>query len=64
MEGEYMPGSRGDRMYEVNDKLDEIRTLFYTLLDFGEDALRDDRERARRELLFAVNDLRILAEQE
>ncbi len=59
-----MPGSRGDRMYEVNDKLDEIRTLFYTLLDFGEDALRDDRERARRELLFAVNDLRILAEQE
>ncbi len=51
-----------DRMYEVNEKLDEVRTLFYNLLDFDEDDISEKKETAKRELLFALNDLRNSAE--
>ncbi|MDR2898391.1 MAG: hypothetical protein LBU99_06195 [Spirochaetaceae bacterium] len=53
---------RSDRMYEINDKLDEVRALFYNLLDFEEDDISEKKEGAKRELLFALNDLRNSAE--
>ncbi|QQO10841.1 hypothetical protein [Breznakiella homolactica] len=52
-----MADSKDDKMYEVNEKLDEVRTLFYNLLDFPEDDFSPAKERAKRELKFALNGL-------
>lgn len=58
-----MREDRGDRIYEVNDLLDRIRTEFYELLDHDPEATASaERERRRREVLYLVAELRILAE--
>lgn len=58
-----MRTDRSDRIYEVNEILDKIRTEFYELLDYDPDAVGSaDRERRRREVLYLVSELRMLAE--
>jgi hypothetical protein len=54
---------KNDRIYEVNELLDKIRTEFYELLDFDPDLVSStERERRRREVLYLVSELRQLAE--
>lgn len=48
---------RSDEMYEINSTLDDIRTLFYNVLDFPADSRSDAKDRAKRELRFALQDL-------
>jgi len=58
-----MRDDKGNRIYEVNDLLDKIRTEFYELLDFDPEAVASsDRERRRREVLYLVAELRMKAE--
>lgn len=58
-----MRPDKTDRIYEVNDLLDRIRTEFYELLDFDPEAIgSSERERRRREVLNLVSELRRLAE--
>ena len=48
---------------EVNESLDKIRTEFYELLDYDPEAIASsERERRRREVLYLVAELRMLAE--
>jgi hypothetical protein len=59
-----MRDDRDDRMYEVNDLLDKVRTEFYQLLEFDPEAIGStERERRRREVLHLVAELRFLAER-
>lgn len=54
-----MREDRSDRMYEVNDLLDRIRTEVYELLDYDpEEVSSQQRERRRREVQFLVSELR------
>lgn len=48
---------RTDELYEINKTLDDIRPLFYNLLKFPQDSYCDEKDRAKRELLFALQDL-------
>lgn len=58
-----MRDDKSDRIYEVNNLLDKIRTEFYELLDYDPEAIgSSERERRRREVLYLVAELRILAE--
>ena len=58
-----MRTDRSDRIYEVNEILDKIRTEFYELLDHDPEAVSSsERERRRREVLYLVAELRMLAE--
>ena len=58
-----MRDDKSDRIYEVNDLLDKIRTEFYELLDFDPEAVSSaERERRRREVLYLVAELRVMAE--
>jgi hypothetical protein len=59
-----MREDRDERMYEVNDLLDKVRTEFYQLLEFDSESIASsERERRRREVLHLVNELRFLAER-
>lgn len=49
--------SKSDEMSEINSEMDEIRTLFYQLLDFPDDEYSDDKNSVKRQLQFALNDL-------
>jgi len=54
---------RDDRMYEVNDILDRIRTEFYALLEYDPDVVSSNsREVRRREVAYLISELRRLAE--
>jgi hypothetical protein len=54
---------RSDRIYEINNLLDKLRTEFYELLDFDPESVNSaERERRRREVLYLVADLRVMAE--
>ncbi len=58
-----MRTDRSERIYEVNEILDKIRTEFYELLDYDPEAsASSERERRRREVLYLVAELRMLAE--
>ncbi len=58
-----MRSDRSDKIYEVNDVLDKIRTEFYELLDFDPESIGSaERERRRREVLYLVAELRMMAE--
>jgi len=48
---------RSDEMYKINNTLDDIRTLFYTVLDFPIDDFSERKDKAKRELRFALLDL-------
>ncbi|HOC28054.1 MAG TPA: hypothetical protein PKH40_00095 [Treponemataceae bacterium] len=57
-----MAGDRSDLMSSFNDDLDRIRTSLYTLLDFDEESFGEKKDLAKREVLFALNELRIRIE--
>jgi len=57
-----MAGGRSDLMSSFNDDLDRIRTSLYTLLDFDEESFGEKKDLAKREVLFALNELRIRIE--
>lgn len=59
-----MRDDRDNRMYEVNELLDKVRTEFYALLEFDSEAVGSaERDRRRREVLHLVSELRFLAER-
>ena len=49
-------------MGDFNDDLDDIRAALYRLLDFEEYDYSEKKNLAKREVLFAINELRIKAE--
>ncbi len=49
-------------MGAFNDHLDEIRSSLYRLLDFEEGDWSEKKNLAKREVLNAINELRIKAE--
>lgn len=57
-----MAGDRSGSMSSFNDDLDRIRTSLYTLLDFDEESFGEKKDLAKREVLFALNELRIRIE--
>ncbi len=57
-----MARDRTDRMGEYNDRLDEVRSLIYTLLEFDEDDWSEKKGLAKREVQYAINELRISVE--
>lgn len=57
-----MAGDRSGSMSSFNDDLDRIRTSLYTLLDFDEEYFGEKKDLAKREVLFALNELRIRIE--
>ena len=58
-----MRPDRSDEMYRANKLLDEIRTEFYELLDFEIDSIGSPmKETRRREVLYLIAELRLLAE--
>lgn len=48
---------RSDELYKINNTLDDIRNLFYNVLDFPIDDFSDNKHKAKRELRFALLDL-------
>lgn len=45
-----------------NDQLDEVRSLLYRLLEFDETDYSEKKNLAKREVLYALNELRIQTE--
>ena len=57
-----MASNRQSLMGDINDQIDEIRSEFYRVLEFEEDDWSEKKELAKRELFYAINELRIKAE--
>ncbi len=57
-----MAANRSHLMSELNDRLDDIRHSLYNLLEFPEDSYSEKKDLAKREVLNALNELRIRAE--
>ncbi len=57
-----MGRDRTSLMGDYNDRLDEIRSLIYSLLEFDEEDWSEKKNLAKREVLYAINELRISAE--
>ncbi len=57
-----MGNDRTHRMGEFNDRLDEIRSLLYALLEFEEEDYSEKKNLAKREVQYAINELRISVE--
>ncbi len=57
-----MGSNRAHLMGDFNDRLDEIRSGLYRLLDFDADDFSEKKDLAKREVLYAINELRISAE--
>jgi len=51
--------NRLDEMGAFNDQIDAIRSALYRLLDFAEDDYSEKKGLAKREVLYAINELRI-----
>lgn len=49
-------------MSKYNDELDEIRSLLYKLLEFENNDYSEKKNLAKREVLYAINELRIKTE--
>ena len=59
-----MNDARDEQIYEINNLLDRTRTEFYELLSFDPDAIASsERDTRRREVLFLVAELRMMAER-
>jgi hypothetical protein len=54
-----MENNRVHLMGDYNDKLDNIRMTLYRLLEFEQDDYSEKKDLAKREVMFAINDLRI-----
>jgi len=46
-------------MGDFNDQIDEVRSALYRLLEFDQDDYSERKTLAKREVLFALNELRI-----
>lgn len=57
-----MDPDRTHLMGKFNDNLDDIRSTLYTLLDFKQDDWSEKKDLAKREVLNAINELRIQTE--
>ncbi len=57
-----MSADRTDMMGRFNDQLDDLRSNLYTLLEFDADDWSEKKSLARREVLYAINELRISVE--
>jgi hypothetical protein len=57
-----MANDRSHLMGDFNDDLDDIRAALYRLLDFEEEDYSEKKNLAKREVLFAINELRIKTE--
>jgi hypothetical protein len=49
-------------MGDFNDSLDEVRSSIYRLLEFGQDDYSEKKDLAKREVLYQINELRIMVE--
>lgn len=49
--------NRNNELYEINHLLDDLRPLFYKVLEFPKDSNSDAKDLAKRELRFAIQDL-------
>lgn len=49
-------------MGEFNDQIDDIRSALYRLLEFETDDFSEKKNLAKREVQYAINELRILAD--
>lgn len=49
-------------MGSFNDQLDDIRSVLYKLLEFESDDYSDKKNLVKREVLYAINELRISTE--
>ena len=50
-----MARDRTDLMGEYNDRLDEVRTLIYALLEFDPEDWSERKNLAKREVQYAIN---------
>lgn len=57
-----MAEDRTHLMGKLNDDIDELRTLFYQLLEFESENYSEKKSLAKREVLYALNELRIKTE--
>ncbi len=54
--------SRTHLMGGFNDQIDDLRSLMYKLLEFEETDFSEKKNLAKREVLYALNELRIQTE--
>ena len=57
-----MESNRTHLIGGFNDQLDEVRSLLYRLLEFEETDFSEKKNLAKREVLYALNELRIQTE--
>lgn len=57
-----MQNNRTNLISSFNDELDSIRDALYRFLEFDEDVRSDKKDLAKREVLSAINELRIRTE--
>jgi hypothetical protein len=57
-----MQDNRTHLMGGFNDQIDEVRSLLYRLLEFEESDYSEKKNLAKREVLYALNELRIRTE--
>ncbi len=57
-----MAGNRTSLMGGFNDQIDEVRSGLYRLLEFEEEDWSEKKELVKREVLYAINELRISVE--
>lgn len=57
-----MTNSRTHLIGDFNNQLDEVRSLLYRLLEFEETDYSEKKNLAKREVLYALNELRIQTE--
>ncbi len=57
-----MTNDRTDLMAGFNDQLDDIRSALYRLLEFPQEDWSEKKDLAKREVLYAINELRIKAD--
>lgn len=49
-------------MSEFNDQIDDFRSALYRLLEFDQDDFSEKKNLAKREVMYALNELRIRSE--
>jgi hypothetical protein len=54
-----MGSNRLSLMGDYNDQLDDIRSSLYRLLEFENEDYSEKKNLAKREVLYAINELRI-----
>lgn len=57
-----MANNQAHLMDDYNNQLDEVRALLYNLLEFEQSDYSEKKNLAKREVLYALNELRIKVE--